>query len=495
MKLVTFWPKWGSGPMYLVLAWWLTALASAFWVYGPAHADEWYQITAFYLYRLGLHQVSELPWEFAAQIRPWFQPALYASLLGPFIYGMGYHHLWAERCLHLIQALFLVPALLAWIRLRPSSVDQSNVYKWGALALASAWFAPSMLVRHSSEALSTVFVVFAMERSHRAARTSSLAAASVAGFVSGLAFWARFQSALFTLPLLALSLKTRPLFAALVGGFTSLLLGGVIDAWGYEQWVCSPFNYLWKNIVEDKASDFGRDPWIFYVGVAIAFTINPFIWLWIGRGIQDTWRRKDRWLSAASVGFVCFLIVHSAIAHKEPRFLIPIWPAGFLLALYGLASTPRPYWVFSPTLSKVILGLNLVVLIAYSSLDLVRPRRAFDSILWAERPLYLVTQQGYFGTFDESFGDYKPGKMGFGASFVVPPGTHIVGAYQEDYPEVCLRYPNAMLLFTDHDRTRNGEPAVIPDRPSVYQLGSNPYLPLPVKKWRFGYEKCEEISK
>ena len=36
--------------------------------------DEHYQVLEFLSFKLGITRASDLPWEFSARIRPWFQP-------------------------------------------------------------------------------------------------------------------------------------------------------------------------------------------------------------------------------------------------------------------------------------------------------------------------------------------------------------------------------------------------------------------------------------
>src|SRR5665213_2550277 len=45
--------------------------------------DEHYQVLEFMSFKLGITPASELPWEFSARIRPWFQPALYFLIARP----------------------------------------------------------------------------------------------------------------------------------------------------------------------------------------------------------------------------------------------------------------------------------------------------------------------------------------------------------------------------------------------------------------------------
>ena len=45
--------------------------------------DEHYQILEFMAFKLGITPAAELPWEFSARIRPWFQPLVYFLIAKP----------------------------------------------------------------------------------------------------------------------------------------------------------------------------------------------------------------------------------------------------------------------------------------------------------------------------------------------------------------------------------------------------------------------------
>src|SRR3569623_1557610 len=45
--------------------------------------DEHYQVLEFMGIKLGITPASELPWEFAARIRTWFQPLVYLLIAAP----------------------------------------------------------------------------------------------------------------------------------------------------------------------------------------------------------------------------------------------------------------------------------------------------------------------------------------------------------------------------------------------------------------------------
>src|SRR5258706_7200698 len=46
--------------------------------------DEHYQVLEFMAFKLGITQSAQLPWEFTARIRPWFQPLAYFLIAKPF---------------------------------------------------------------------------------------------------------------------------------------------------------------------------------------------------------------------------------------------------------------------------------------------------------------------------------------------------------------------------------------------------------------------------
>src|ERR1700755_2465182 len=47
--------------------------------------DEHYQVLEFMSYKLGITPAADLPWEFSARIRPWFQPLVYFLIAKPLI--------------------------------------------------------------------------------------------------------------------------------------------------------------------------------------------------------------------------------------------------------------------------------------------------------------------------------------------------------------------------------------------------------------------------
>jgi hypothetical protein len=85
--------------------------------------DEHYQVLEFMSYKLGITQASDLPWEFSARIRPWFQPLLYFLIAKPLIL-LGLTDIFTITfVLRLATGLFSLTALALFAAVRLSAVS------------------------------------------------------------------------------------------------------------------------------------------------------------------------------------------------------------------------------------------------------------------------------------------------------------------------------------------------------------------------------------
>lgn len=108
-------------------------------------------------------------------------------------------------------------------------------------------------------------------------------------------------------------------------------LSSIVDYWGYGEWVFPPYQYLYWNIFEGKASSFGVDPWWKYFEKVVTRGIPPIslplfiatLWFWA----------KMPWHILTAITLP-FFVVHSMIGHKEIRFLFGI--GLFSPLLFGL---------------------------------------------------------------------------------------------------------------------------------------------------------------
>lgn len=312
---------------------------------GYYNPDEHYQILEFAGHKLGFFPKIALPWEFDAQIRPSLQPFLAMGVI-QLCRGIGITEAfdWA------MILRFISGALSLWVFYalsRPLSAaferpEQSRLFLLGAAVFC--WFMPFLSVRFSSEnwsaltLLAGLYFLLVTEEETNSIRYRQLIAPLLMGVFFGLCFWFRFQTAfailgvgLWVLFIRSPRLPVLSLLCAVAGALFSLVLGVVLDRIFYGQWVLTPYNYYKVNIVEDKASSFGIEPWWWYLPTAIQELVWPIglvLFALFLYGAHVARRHVMLW------AIIPFIIGHSLIAHKEIRFMFPlIFPFLFLAVL------------------------------------------------------------------------------------------------------------------------------------------------------------------
>lgn len=300
-------------------------LASAFFSDGYYQADEHYQIIEFANYKLGKLTADQLPWEFAEQMRPGLQPLLAFSLIrtcsaagivSPFIQVM------LLRMITALLAFFAGWALINSLKTAYPKPVQGFLL-WAMLLFL--WFMPLLAVRFSSENLSGIFMVFAVSLLLSGKQPPSRYL--VAGLLAGLAFLFRYQSAVMIGGLLLWLLiiqkpGNRRILAFLAGALLISACGFLTDRWLYGEWVCAPWNYFSNNLLQDKLTSFGVKPWHHYFTSGAEQMLLPLgLLVWISA--FTFWITKSRspitWITLP------FVLFHVLLAHKEVRFLFPLF--------------------------------------------------------------------------------------------------------------------------------------------------------------------------
>ncbi len=504
-----------------VVGWLVVAALSSLLIYGAHHADELGQVSAFYLLKAGVMDVASMPWEYPQRMRPWLQPGLYYVLFGWFVQPVtadGYPHLLLERAALIVQLLLLTGAV--WM-LRPlllAAPLTSKRQRLAAACWALTWFAPAMLVRHSSEAFATVLwaasaaVWWRVETGRGRPETLGIAS----GLLAGLSVWGRFQLGLLIAPFWLARWfdrkSTRP-DRALVGFAFGILvavgLGVATDSWGYGELTLSPWRYFAANVLEDRASGFGVSPWHRYIGDVTTLTLNPLIWAWFGWAAWVT--RRSAFYRSLSIGIATFVLAHSAIPHKEARFLLPLFAPATLLMLQAFSfmregdAAGRQRWLFALPYLRFVIALNVIALVGYTMFGLVSDRGRVDRALWrlppTEQTVFSATN--LFGHFDGYLNDAPhPGivresyrrftKPGWVDYVYVPPGG---------FAQACADRPEALVLRTNHEQGADGvirlhaEPlhrddlrsGVIAEFPPTWLQSEARWF---ARLWRFSLTRC-----
>ncbi|MEK6626726.1 MAG: hypothetical protein AABY86_17290 [Bdellovibrionota bacterium] len=150
-----------------------------------------------------------------------------------------------------------------------------------------------------------------------------------------------------------------------------ILLGVVVDRWGYGEWTFTPFAYLKYNIFESRASEFGTSPFWFYFYAPIVKG-GPPLALLLGLGSVLYWKQniKGFW----SIVSLSFLLIHLVIPHKELRFLTFLYilaPYFLSQAVIGTGRGQRVLWKLA-ILTNIIISFKTLFTPAHAPINLYR---------------------------------------------------------------------------------------------------------------------------
>ena len=378
-------------------------LVAAFQSDGFHHPDEYFQTLEFAGAKLGRTPVKDLPWEYAARMRAWLQPALYVlEARGMKAIGATDPFTWAF-------AFRLTSGLLAWLGIAGLAL---NLWRWlpdldarraAMRALALTWFIPYLAVRTSSESLAGSCLTLAVsllslslrDRDTGPSSPSALAMA-VVGLLLGVAFELRFAVGIAVLGVLAWAIVVgrvpawRMLWAGC--GLAAVLgLAAVVDRWGYGDWAFPPYEYALQNLVLGRAAaQFGTEPWYGYVTLATLGPAAPLVVLALAGAALGCIRNRRHVLTWASVPF---FVAHCLIAHKELRFLFPL--AAFVPVLIVLGFAPSAsseggrlaqLWrLRHGSVGRALMVVNLLALAAFSLVP-TRPQLGFQHFVRRNYP-------------------------------------------------------------------------------------------------------------
>ena len=307
---------------------WLSAFAlllAAYFSDGHYHADEHHQILEFAASKLGTNEVANLAWEYEARMRPAVQPSM-VVLLHQVLRPLGLEDPFrVVRILRVISALLSLWAMwLIYFAYRDRIVDR-KAQDWFLLLSFFLWFLIYNNVRFSAENWSaTLFIIgfakFLMNRQ------KGVYSHFCWGLWMGAAFVFRFQTGFLILGFLAwLLFRERSgllkITAYAAGGLLLVALGTLIDTLFYGEFVFAPYHYFEQNILLDKASGFGVEPWWYYLTATFELAAPPFSVVYILAVLIGTFlcrRYPLAWV------LMPYILIHFLIGHKEVRFFFPL---------------------------------------------------------------------------------------------------------------------------------------------------------------------------
>lgn len=296
---------------------------TAFFSIGYFHPDEHYQIIEFAGLLDGTNTPEDLTWEYESKIRSATQPIIcysifkicdLLSIISPF------HKAFILRFLTGLLAVFSIYFFANSCR----RMVLAKYWKPFLIISYFIWFLPFINVRFSSETLAGITFLFSLSLIIRNKKNYKTYIAT--GALIGLSFLFRFQIAIAALGLFLWLIfirkeKLSTLLLIVFAGISTLFIGVLLDFWFYKEPVFAFWNYLNSFFYDGKEVMFGTSPWYYYITHGVIFSLFPIGIIIITSLLILLFKKPKNifiWI------ILPFIITHSAIAHKEMRFLFPL---------------------------------------------------------------------------------------------------------------------------------------------------------------------------
>ena len=280
-----------------------------------------------------LHDEGLLPWEYRDPgARTWVLPGAIAALLGALgLLGLD------------DPSAYLIGVQLAFVAIAAATVVATY-----ALARAAGASKPAAVAGAAAFALAPLTIYFG----HRALSETASALPVVAGLACvyasrgrgrrllwlgcallALAVFLRLQNAIFCAGVLALLAARRDwrATAQAAGVFAAGALAlGLLDLLTWGRFLGSARTYVRVNVVEDRAADFGTEPFGYYAE-HLWTSMPELVLVLVPLAVLGALRRPSLLLLVGA-----YFLAHSFVAHKELRFILPMLAPLCALAAVGL---------------------------------------------------------------------------------------------------------------------------------------------------------------
>ncbi len=341
--------------IYLLSA--LALLILAVFSVGYYHPDEHFQILEFAGLKLNLTKPEYLPWEFHARMRPAFQPAMVVVVHKVFALFGNSDPFTITMFLRMLSGALSFVSMWMIYKCYSTKINDSILQKWFLGLSFLLWFALYNNVRFSSETWSgSLFIIgfsYLFFRSRQPMKTDFL----ITGILLGLSFIIRFQTGFLVAGFLAWFAFIRKerfinIGYMIAGIFLPVIAGIITDYWFYGEWTLTAWNYFQQNILADKISGFGINPWYFYVEDVFVRAGPPLgIVIILAFILVFIFRPKD----LLTWTLLPFIAIHCLIGHKETRFFYPL--IGFIpIFIIKATEIVRDKWSSKLLENKYFLG-------------------------------------------------------------------------------------------------------------------------------------------
>lgn len=266
--------------------------------------------------------------------------------------------------------------------------------KWSVILLNIAWFLPFIHTRISQEALSgsililgLMLILLGFYGTYGTTDLSSRRSLTI-GTLLGLAFLLQFQIFFILISFFCWMLLIRkPFFLKtycliFLGGFCAMILGVLVDFWGYGEWTFTPWNFVVESYSMINNGDFAYPRLWYYPYLIFKAGIPPlglicmisFLWLWLSNPAHEfTW---------ITFPYVVLLIVSG---HKMLNDLYPIatfTPIVVVMMVTFIArliyGTGKVAWAFKNVLLFVNCCLLILIVIMPADVSIDFYRYTYD---------------------------------------------------------------------------------------------------------------------
>ena len=289
-----------------------------------------------------------LAWEWQIGYRSWSLPLLYAPILWVCkLFGItgGLIPIYAARCLNVLCAGWSLKRFLTLLELLNLDLFPKVATLFGfALLPAMLLWSPTCFADHWIM-MTWMIVMPSLLKLYPQKDTISW---FKLGLLAGLPLFFKYQAGLFSLALGIFFLSQKRTLKQLIAysfGVMIYPLGlATLDAFTYHEFASSLLKQIQSG--EQTSRFYGVAPFYDYFNQLIYnLGVTPFLFLGLSLIIPIlflriellNWLKKNKiLLSILSLPLIFYFLIHSAIPHKETRFILPFFPLLFLCFGVGL---------------------------------------------------------------------------------------------------------------------------------------------------------------
>ena len=260
-----------------------------------------------------------------------FYPGLHYLLFGIFKFSGITTPQVEMTIVRLIHALWSM--LTIWfgykITLKLSNTKTANLAGW---LLAIFWIYPFLSVRNLVEFVSIPFLMWGLWLILKNEDKPKVSMAFWAGFLFGLAFDTRYQTALVsgTVGMVMLyQQRWKEVIWVILGGILSvLLIQGVVDYFVWGKPFTQIYGYVSYNATH--AGEYTVGPWYLFIIFLMGIIIPP-VSIFIFAGFFKSWKR----IPILFFPVLVFILFHSYYPNKQERFIVTIMPLLMIIGVIG----------------------------------------------------------------------------------------------------------------------------------------------------------------